>query len=189
VTLGRRFKDFNPQNLDTYAAPSVGAMKNGASVQLLDDKNAEPIFNLFRGESQDAVDSTIVVVQNGTPTSGTAGSVADELRTIGFSVPQTDVGNADRFDYSQTVIRYLPGNEAKAETLASHLNASPQLEKTNFIANADLVLVVGSDWQGTRSTPGSTVPLSTSTTSPSDAVPSTSTTIGVVPQTPEDVSC
>src|SRR5262249_28467441 len=106
----------------------------------------------------------------------------------------------DRFDYAQTVVRYLPGNEAKAEQVATRLNATPKVEVTNFIANADVVVVVGADWQGARSTPGPIVPLpttsstsstssTTSTTTTEPAPTTTSTTIGVVPQTPEDVSC
>jgi hypothetical protein len=90
-------------------------------------------------------------------------------------------------------VRYLPGNEGKAEQVASRLNATPIVEKTNYIAGADVVVVVGADWQGVRSTPGPTVSLPTNTTTTTTApvvAPSTSTTtVGVVPQTPEDVSC
>jgi LCP family protein required for cell wall assembly len=196
VTLGRRFKDFNPDSLDTYSVPSSGAMIQGASVQLLDVQQAEPILDLFRGVDADAVDSTVVIVENGTPTSGLASKAADDLRSAGFSVPPDYVGDADRFDYAQTVVRYLPGDEGKAEQVASHLNATPIVEETNYIVSADVVLVVGSDWQGVRSSPGPTVSLpastsntTTSTTTAQADVPSTSTTIGVVPQTPEDVSC
>ncbi len=220
VTLGRRFKDFNPDNLDTYSVPSSSATIDGASVQLLDVTQAEPILNLFRGGNSgtNATDNTVVLVENGTPTSGFGDKAAVDLRNAGFTIPPQYVGDADRFDYAQTVVRYLPGNEAKAEQVASVLTATPKLEVTNFIANADVVVVVGADWQGTRSTPGPTVPLpstsssstsssstnsskssksskstsSTTSTTSSTTVPpapTTSTTIGVVPQTPEDVSC
>jgi hypothetical protein len=89
-------------------------------------------------------------------------------------------------------VRYLPGDEAKAEQVASRLGATPIVEKTNYIVGADVVVVVGADWQGVRSTPGPTVSLPTNTTTTTTApavAPSTTTTIGVVPQTPEDVSC
>jgi LCP family protein required for cell wall assembly len=188
VTLGRKFKDFGPQNLDQYTVPSNGATKGGASVQLLDPVPAEPIFNLFRSVDANSVDSTLVIVQNGTPVTGKAAEAADDLRNVGFSIPPQYVSNADRFDYPQTVVRYLPGNEAKAQQVASHLNATPIVEETNYIVSADVVLIVGADWQGTRSSPGPTVPLSLTT--PSSTIPAnTTTTVGVVPETPEDVNC
>jgi hypothetical protein len=194
VSLGLRFKDFNPENLDTYSAPSSSAMIQGASVQLLNVQQAEPIFDLFRGVDANAVDSTVVVVENGTPTAGLGNKAADDLRSVGFSVPPDYVGDADRFDYPRTVVRYLPGDEGKALQVASHLNTPPIVEETNYIVSADVVVVVGADWQGARSSPGATDSLptdtdATSTTTTTATVPSTTTTIGVVPQTPEDVSC
>jgi LCP family protein required for cell wall assembly len=199
VTLGSRFKDFNPENLDTYSVPATPVSIHGASVLELNQTQAEPILNMFRGSDPNAVDGTVVIVQNGTPAAGKATDAAEDLRKIGFSIPPQYVGDADRFDYSQTVVRYLPGNEAKAEQVASYLAATPVLEQTSFIVSADVVVVVGADWQGTRSAPGPTVPLpessaSTTSTTTTTAPPSTdntttSTTIGVVPQTPQDVSC
>jgi LCP family protein required for cell wall assembly len=212
VTLGRRFKDFNPDNLDTYSAPSRSATIHGAAVQLLDTEQAQPIFDLFRGVDPNAPDSILVLVQNGTPTGGVGGKAAADLQGAGFSVPPANVVDADRFDYHQTVVRYLAGNEQKAERVASFLNATPVLEETNYIVGADVVVVVGSDWQGVRSSPGPTVPLPTTSTTTSTTVkgrattttntttttvpgavttaPSiTTTTVGVVPQTPQDVSC
>jgi len=216
VTLGQRFKDFNPGNLDTYSVPTTGATIHGASVLLLKTDEAEPIFDLFRGVDANAPDSTVVLVQNGTPTAGTATRAADDLRHAGFSVPPENVGDADRFDYAQTVVRYLPGNEAKAQQVASYLVKPPVLEETNFIVGADVVVVVGPDWQGVRSQPGPPPPLPTTaptTTAPTTTVkgrgttttntttttivpggsttplPTTSTTIGVVPETPQDVNC
>ena len=193
VSLGQRFKDFSPQNLDTYSVPTTPATIQGADVLLLDQQQAEPILSIFRGVDANAVDSTVLVVENGTPTRDLGGKAADDLRGVGFSVPQQYVGDADRFDYARTVVRYLPGDEGKAEQVASRLNVTPIVEKTNYIAGADVVVVVGADWQGVRSTPGPTVSLPTSstttTTAPVVSPSTTTTTVGVVPQTPEDVSC
>jgi LCP family protein required for cell wall assembly len=194
VSLGQRFKEFSPENLDTYSVPSTSATINGADVQMLVWLQAQPILNLFRGVDANAVDSTVVLVENGTATSGFGSKAADDLRAVGFSVPPQFVVDADRFDYPRTILRYLPGNEGKAEAVASRLNAAPIVEQTNYIVGADLVVIVGADWQGIRSTPGPTVPLPTNTTTTTTttapvAAPSTSTTIGVVPQTPQDVSC
>jgi LCP family protein required for cell wall assembly len=197
VDLGRRFKDFNPQNLDTYSVPSTPTTVGGADVLNLDWQQAEPILNVFRGVDANAADSTVILVENGTSTPGQGGKAASDLRAAGFRVPPQYVVDADRFDYPRTIVRYLSGNEAKAEQVASRLNATPILQQTNYIVGADLVVIVGADWQGLRSSPGPTVSLptnttNTTTTTTASAValpPPTSTTIGIVPQTPQDVSC
>ena len=204
IDLGKRFKDFNPDNLETYALPVVGANKGGASVVLLKTNEAEPTLNLFRGVDPNALDSILVVVQNGTTTTDMGATVADQLRTIGFSVPNGFTNNAERFDFAQTTIRYLPGSEAHAQLLASYLVVPPAFEKVDFLLNADVSVVVGADWQGVRSSPNPTMPLPSSTTEPRASgrstttttttttvpgAPTTSTTIGVVPQAPQDVHC
>jgi hypothetical protein len=211
VDLGKRFKDFNPDNLQTYSVPVIAANKGGASVVLLVLGQAQPILDIFRGVDANAPDSILVLVQNGTATSGMGSVIADQLRQVGFSIPATNVVNADRFDYQQTTIKYLAGNEARAAELARYLVAPPLFEQVPFFANADLDLVVGADWQGVRSTAGPPVPMPTTTSTPSGGrttttktttttttMPNdsgtttsstTSTTVGVVPLTPQDVHC
>jgi LCP family protein required for cell wall assembly len=209
IDIGKRFKDFNPDNLQTYSVPVVGANRGGASVLLLQTNAAEPTLNLFRGVDANALDSILVVVQNGTATANEAATVADQLRTVGFSIPDGYTSNAERFDFAQTTIRYLPGSESRAQVLGSYLVRPPVFEQVNFLLNADVSVVVGADWQGVRSSPGATTELSTTTTAPpvtgrsqrttttttTTTVPgetstSTTTTIaGVVPVTPQDVHC
>ena len=98
------------------------------------------------------------------------------LRTLGFSVPDGFTNNAERFDFAQTTIRYLPGSEAHAQLLASYLVAPPAFEKVDFLLNADVSVVVGADWQGVRSSPTPTMPLPTSTTAPPSGRGRTTTT-------------
>ncbi|MEY2450005.1 MAG: hypothetical protein QOH79_3481 [Acidimicrobiaceae bacterium] len=204
IDVGKRFKDFNPDNLETYALPVVPANKGGASVVLMQAAEAEPILNIFRGVDANANDSILVVVQNGTLTAGMGAVAAQQLRDVGFSIPDGNISNAGSFDYAQTTIRYLPGSEARAQQVGSYLVAPPVFEEVSFLIDTDLSVVIGADWQGVRSTPGPTVPLSTTTTTTSrrstttttttttpdaGASSTTSTSIGVVPQTPQDVHC
>jgi len=211
LDIGKRFKDFNPASLTTYSVPVVGANKGGASVLLMKSDDAEPILNIFRGVDANAPDSILVAVQNGTLTTGMGETAANELRKVGFSIPESNVGNAGTFDFAQTTIRYLPGSADRAQQVASYLVANPVFEEVTFLLDADVSVVVGADWQGVRSTPGPTTPLPTTTattvrgrrtttttttttsTVPGVSVPpdssTTTTTAGVVPQTPEDVHC
>jgi LCP family protein required for cell wall assembly len=201
IEIGKRFKDFNPDNLETFSVPAGGANKGGASVLLMKATEAEPILSIFRGVDGNANDSILVVVQNGTPTAGMGATAADQLRRVGFSIPDRYISNAGTFDYAQTTIRYLRGSEARAEQLASYLVAPPTIEEVPYLIDTDVSVVVGADWQGVRSSPGPTVPLATTTTitnrptTTTTSVPAdpsastTSTTVGVVPQTPQDVRC
>jgi hypothetical protein len=140
-----------------------------------------------------------------------AATAANQLRTLGFSIPTGFTSNAERFDFAQTTIRYLPGGEERAQHVASYLVAPPAFEQVNFLLDADVSVVVGADWQGVLTSPGPTLPLPTTTTAPpvtsrgqrttttttTTTVPgaststssTTTTTLGVVPQTPQDVRC
>ena len=169
---------------------------------------AEPILNIFRGVDANANDSILVVVQNGTLTSGMgATSPPINFARSASAFPTRTSATPAAFDFAQTTIRYLPGSEARAQQVASYLVAPPIFEEVPFLIDADVSVVVGADWQGVRSSPGPTVPLSTTTTTlpgrrttttttttttlPGGSPPSstTSTTLGVVPQTPQDVHC
>jgi LCP family protein required for cell wall assembly len=209
IDIGQRFKDFSPDNLVTYSVPVVAANKFGAAVLILKTQEAIPIFDLFRGVDANSPDSVLVIVQNGTTKSDIAGGVAADLRTVGFAIPAENVGDAGRFDYQQSTIFYLPGNEAKAQQLASYLVGPAEIKPALYLSNADVSLVIGADWQGVRSSPAPTVPIpdTTTTVPPKNARTSTTTTTtvspkattttesttttiaGVVPSAPEDVHC
>jgi LytR cell envelope-related transcriptional attenuator len=143
-------------------------------------------------------------------TAGMGVTAADQLRKVGFSIPDGNVSNAGTFDFAQTTIRYLPGSEAHAQQVASYLESPPILEEVPYLINAEVSVVIGADWKGVRSAPGPTVPLpttttttvpgrrgttTTTTTTTATTVPgastssTTTTTLGVVPETPQDVRC
>ncbi len=194
LDIGKRFKDFNPDTLKTYSVPVLGANVRGASVLLIKTIEAEPIFKIFRGVQADSPDSVQLVVLNGTSSTGKATVVANDLRTAGFVVPDGYTGNAERFDFPQTTIRYLASGADRARLVASYLEVPPVLEEVDFLLQSDVNLVIGADWQGVRPTPGPlpdlpTTTASTGTTTTVPASSTTSTTIGVVPETPPDVRC
>jgi LCP family protein required for cell wall assembly len=210
LDIGERFRDFNPDNLVTYSVPVTEANIRGGAVLLLRTGDAEPIFDIFRGVDANAPDSILLVVQNGTPTSNMASTAADELRKAGFSIPADYTSNAERFDFQQTTIRYLPGAEERARQVASYLVTTPAFEEVPFLVQSNVSVVIGTDWQGVLDTPGPlpdlptttssttsttvrpgrTTTTTTTTTVPGQPAGSTTTTVlGVVPTTPEDVRC
>jgi len=64
---------------------------------------------LSRGETK-------VMILNGNGRTGAAGSEADQVRNLGYLVP--DVGNASRIGYTRTLVMYRPGYAAEGQRLA-----------------------------------------------------------------------
>jgi LCP family protein required for cell wall assembly len=200
LEVGKRFKDINPDTLETYSVPTLAANIRGGAVLLVTPLQAEPIFRIFRGVETTAPDGVQLLVLNGTGAAGGATTAAEQLRKAGFGVPDGYTGNAERFDFEQTTIRYLASGAERARLVASYLAAPPVLEEVTFLLQSDVNLVVGADWQGVRTTPGPLPDLPASTTT-STSVPggktttttstssTTTTIVGVVPAAPPDVRC
>ena len=49
ISLGRAFRSFNPSSLATYALPTRPGSAGGASILRLEDEEAQPILDRFRG--------------------------------------------------------------------------------------------------------------------------------------------
>jgi hypothetical protein len=81
-------------------------------------------------------------VLNGTATSGLAASVADLLRAEGFGVG--DVGN-EQGTVNATVVRYGPGGEDKARTVAAAVPGA-EMEPSDAIGDA-VQLVLGPGYE------------------------------------------
>ncbi len=70
VDLGMQFRDFDPEQLDLYTPPTRGGNVGAASVLFLDERGAQPIFDVFRGVDTEAdiIPTVRVEVRNGTGT-------------------------------------------------------------------------------------------------------------------------
>jgi hypothetical protein len=62
---------------------------------------------------------TSVIILNGNGVSGAAHSVASQVEARGYSIG--DVGNANRTDYTRSVVMYRPGHRGEALRLARDL--------------------------------------------------------------------
>jgi LCP family protein required for cell wall assembly len=198
VDLGVQFRDFDPEELDLYVPPTRGGNVGAASVVFLDERAAEPIFDIFRGvESDDAeaVPTVRVEVRNGSGKSGQGRTALEGLRAAGFvGVRSVD---ARDFRFPGTVVLYAPGQELAAAHVARFLDGEPtfQLDET-LSSDVDVVVVTGNDFTTVRAEPR---PLedfqafldraATSTTEPGPEDSTTSTTPGFVPEAPPGVTC
>jgi LCP family protein required for cell wall assembly len=86
-----------------------------------------------------------VAVLNGSGVAGLAGTTQASLESAGYQVDS--VGNADASDYAQTEIRYAPGDEAQAATLAGAIPGATKKESAGGTAGV-VQLILGKDFNG-----------------------------------------
>ena len=200
AALASRFRLFDPDRLIRHSLPVVDASIGGAAVLRLLDDEARATLELFRGAEEGVLAPADVRVEvlNGTGRTGEAGQISDGLGSAGFTT--VGVGEAERFDFASTVVRYTAGSEAAADLVARHLDPGAVLELVEGPLGADVVVVTGLDLIGVREVPvPSTAPPPTTVgPGPSTSAPTTSddpqettttTVVGEVPTPPEGVSC
>ncbi len=197
--LAQGFKDLQPDEIESYSLPVKDhTTAAGAAVLLLQQAEAQPILDVFRGKDAGTVNEQAVNVDvlNGSGVANQARDASQALTAVGFAVGPS--GNAPT--EAHTVIRYAPGSEMAADLLARHLTA-PVTEQADPTLDANhLTLVTGTDFTTVMQTPRP-APTTTTTTAPpagSDAgtattapASTTSTTvIGITPgQAPPGVNC
>ncbi len=193
ITLGGAFRSFDPGALRTYSLPVTMGSAGGASILRLQDEDAQPILDRFRGtDSGDLRPGDVrVQVLNGSGVTGHAGRTRDGLAAAGFAT--VGVGEAERFDVAETLVRYTAGDEAQAELVARYLDPGARLELVQEPLGADVVVVTGSLLTGVRTEPRPPGPSTTASSTTTVSTTSTSTTsttvVGYVPEAPAGVDC
>jgi hypothetical protein len=121
-----------------------------------------------------------VRVLNGTGTGGQAGEVATSLRSADFQVGGT--GDADKFTYKRSIVRYGTGQLNKARLLQAYVAGGADLKEDPTIRGVDLVLVTGGSFAGIKPPAGrggtttTTQPAKSATTVTTVSTASTATT-------------
>jgi LCP family protein required for cell wall assembly len=201
--LGSRFRGFDPETILNYALPVTNYRTNGgAAVLLLEDDEAEPIFNIFRGlDPGDVVPSQVTVrVRNGSGADRQGANTADALAAVGFDASV----DGDAEPTTETTVYYSPGAEASAQLVARHLTSKaafvedPSLEgEVLLVTGTDFTTVVRQPWSE-EAVPAPTTTTTTSTTvtggtgrESTTTVPETTTTtaIGFLPEAPPGTEC
>lgn len=200
--IGRKFRSFEPDELQTYSPEVVDGNVGGASVLFLAESDAnEAMFDIFRGiggGDESATGAVRVEVQNGSGASGQASTVAEGLAGAGFTV--TGQGDAASFDVATTTVQYVAGQEAAADLVRRSVEGPVVLEEVPAIEGADVILVTGADFGSIRAEPAPPDDQSPTTTAPSadpaaPADPATGATtstsvVGDVPAAaPPEVPC
>jgi len=97
---------------------------------------------MFQQETEPSREDTRLIVLNGNGVAGAATEVAEWLADDEFCI--VDIGDADRYDYLQSMIIYNDGAEAKAKLLAKTLPAADVVPAKQDNSDCDVVVIVGS---------------------------------------------
>lgn len=153
TTLARRFRSIDPDSVDMLTLPTVDDFAGGAAVQRLDTAKAREFIDRLNGiqpvtASVPPADIAVKVL-NGNGADAAASTAANTLTQAGFRIAST--GDAPSHDYSETIVQYAPGQQAKASVLRSTLAAGAAVEEDKTLVGADVALVLGSDYAGLNS--------------------------------------
>ncbi|MCX7621061.1 MAG: LCP family protein [Acidimicrobiales bacterium] len=156
IDLAQEMRDFDPGELDVYQPPVRGkTTAAGGSVLELQEREAQPIFNIFRGHNPFADVRKLVRVEvlNGTGASGQGHDVGEKLAALGFS--WTKSIDDSSFRNSKTRIRYATeGDKVGAVLLATYLDIDVPIEPGEMrTTDSNVALLVGSDFPGFRQDP------------------------------------
>lgn len=205
VDLGMQFRNFDPDSLAVYTLPATGGMAGAASVLFLNEREAQPIFDIFRGEGAgfEPSQSVRLEVRNGSGVPGQGREVLDAFATRGFGAVRAV--DAKNFSGEHTTIRYAPGYAAHAVAVARFIEGDPvMVEDASLSGDVTVLLVTASDFTRVLDQPRSDEdfrlfidaniadahPDSSEAAGDVDGgATTTSSVIGAVPTTPEGVSC
>ncbi len=157
IDLGERFRAFQPETLQLMVPPVYDDVIGAAQVlRLQDGDEAQAMFDIFRGVTRRGArpEAVRVLVSNGAGTAGLGATVADELASVGFDV--VGFGDAATFGRPDTVIRTTRHARRAARLLATWLGVEAEIETVEAVAEGEVELVVGLDWDGVLVEPRAT---------------------------------
>lgn len=200
LSLARRFASFDPDTLQTYSVPATATQVGGASVLDVNQREAEPIFNVFRGLDPDEISDSLieVTVFNGTEQDHFAADITAAFEEIGFA---TGTPADTPEPVAETTVFYGSDNEAAASRVGSFISGPVQFEMDENLGDAEIELWAGADFTTLHDQPSpeppEVVPPTTASGSAEESTttttaPTTTTTepLGFVPDdAPEGVEC
>ncbi|HEX5132010.1 MAG TPA: LytR C-terminal domain-containing protein [Candidatus Krumholzibacteria bacterium] len=104
-------------------------------------------FSLFVRKSGDSSEPLRVVIRNGSGVAGVAGEAEKALREMGVVV--VEVGNAERFDYGETIL-VVRRREVDVKGLAERIGCRKVTRQLRKDADADAEIILGADYSRLR---------------------------------------
>ncbi len=158
VGLADAFRGVDAGGVEMLTIPAdLDRSADGQSILVVREAEAAPMLETLRSFSSGSAPAEPVVpdidpatvsvaVQNGAGIQGAAGEALAEFVRAGFS--GAGATNADRNDYDVTEIRYRSGERDAALVVASYLAAGGELVESDATGGADVVVVLGGDYDG-----------------------------------------
>ncbi|HET6834392.1 MAG TPA: LCP family protein [Acidimicrobiales bacterium] len=172
IDLGNHFSDFDSEKLETYNLPTLPYPPDLDRV-LLDEKNAQPALNVFRGlppGELSPVQATITVL-NATTKEGFARDISGALQRIGFEMTEPDTTDPA----AATTVQHAPGQADFGELVARYLTTRATLVENPELGDGEVVVVAGADFTTVHDQPTPTEQTTATTAGGQPAVSSTTT--------------
>ncbi|HEY6698434.1 MAG TPA: LCP family protein, partial [Acidimicrobiales bacterium] len=144
IDLGNQFSDFDSDKLETYNLPTLPYPPNPNNRVLLDEQNAQPALNVFRGlppGELSPVQATVTVL-NATDREGFARDISGALQRIGFEVTEPDTTDPA----ATTVVQHAPGEASYGQLVARYLTTPATLVENPELDDGKVVVVAGADF-------------------------------------------
>jgi LCP family protein required for cell wall assembly len=168
LRLVKTFRNVDPKQegaLEMVTLPNVASTSQSGRLEV-QQPEADQLLSRLRTFGGDTAKTptvheadVVVGVLNGSGRNGLAGTTLPELQLRGFG--PGPVGNAPAT--AKTLVRYPPGNLAKAELVARYLGGVGSLVEDPSVKDSDVVVVIGNDWRGVHGK-GKTVSAPSTTT-------------------------
>ncbi len=161
------------EDIYTAVAPTTSEYKNGGWYEILDktawkdmmrrmDEGLPPVAadevdlstgtilssagGKSEGSSYKVNKATTIRLRNGSGVDGICDAALKKLQDMGYQ--QINTGNADSFDYKESIIVYKKDSqEAEAKAIANVLGGKPMKDDGSYRFESDFLIVLGSDWQ------------------------------------------
>lgn len=172
IAQGMRGID-SEEDIYSAVAPTTSEYKNGGWYEVLDqrawkemikrmDAGLPPVANdevdlstgvvlssageASEGSAYKVNKTTSIRLRNGSGVDGVCEEAQKRLTKMGYE--RIDVGNADNFDYGQSVVIYKKDAQAsEANAIARELGAQAVKDDGSYLFESDYLVVIGSDWQ------------------------------------------
>jgi len=144
IDLGNQFSDFDSDKLETYNLPTLPYPPNPNNRVLLDEKNAQPALNVFRGLPPGELSpaQATVTVLNATTKEGFARDISGALQRIGFDMTEPDTTDPA----ATTTVQYAPGQANYGQLVARYLTAPATLVENPDLGDGEVAVVAGADF-------------------------------------------
>ena len=139
-------KEINLNQIETKMLPGEPKYINGISYWVPDLKEADiMVDNLVRNKSYIQNKNYQLTVLNGVGESGAASNTAELLKKYGFQID--DIGNADNYEYQQSIIEYYNNDDKKTAVQIAELLAGKIKYVENNEENKNIKVIVGAGYQ------------------------------------------